>query len=68
MAMFVLLLPRGWSDNPRDGNLFGPDVVRNFLRVNNFEMCRGPREMAESSQNMPELLRAGWNIVFSIYG
>lgn len=31
----------GWSDNPRDGNLFGPDVVRNFLRVNNFEMmCR----------------------------
>lgn len=28
----------GFSDSIRDGNKFGPDVVQNFLRVNNFEM------------------------------
>lgn len=31
----------GFSDSIRDGNKFGPDVVQNFLRANNFEMmCR----------------------------
>ena len=49
MAMFLLSLPAGWSDNPRDGNLCGPDAVQNFLRVNNFEMRRGLQEMAFSA-------------------
>eukprot|EP00435_Cladocopium_sp_Y103_P049780 s404_g15.t1 len=32
---------KGWSDNPREGNSFGPDVLESFLQWNNFEMmCR----------------------------